>query len=149
MNFSVNGEQLDAIFNRLLTRLGDTDSVLKQIGADLVASTDERYKKQVAPDGKAWPPLSPRTIAVKRAKGYRSEILRRTDLLRQSIAAEVEGDTVRVGTSVRYARKMQFGGKFRIGKTVVLVPARPFLGLTPSDRLAAIERVRVFVKSAL
>ena len=94
--------------------LADKRSILRQIGEELVASTDERFGSMQAPDGAPWKPLHPRTIRQKRNK---QKILTERGLLRGSIHHELNGDTLEVGTDRKYGAIHQFGG-------VVKIPAR-------------------------
>ena len=94
--------------------LADKRPILRQIGEELVASTDERFVSMQAPDGAPWKPLNPKTIQRKRNK---QKILTERGLLRGSIHYELNGDTLEVGTDRKYGAIHQFGG-------VVKIPAR-------------------------
>jgi len=94
--------------------LADKRPILRQIGEELVASTDERFVSMQSPDGAPWKPLHPRTIRQKRNK---NKILTERGLLRGSIHYELNGDTLEVGTDRKYGAIHQFGG-------VVKIPAR-------------------------
>jgi len=74
-----------------------------------------------------WPPLAPATLRQKPA-GLR--ILQRSGRLRRSISTRVEGSAIVASTDMPYAAAHQFGTPRR------LLPARPFLVLTPEDNEA-------------
>lgn len=59
---SVVGRELE----QLLERLGSLSTPLNDIAEYLHMSVDARARRQVAPDGSPWAPLSPRTLAKKR-----------------------------------------------------------------------------------
>lgn len=102
--------------------LGHIDEVLHGIGSTLKDSTRDRLATgKTAPDGTPWQRLAPATL---RQKG--GDILIDTGQLHQSIAYEVIGDTLFVGTSKTYGAYHQFGTS--------KMPARPFLGLSFEDK---------------
>ena len=91
--------------------LSDKKTILRQIGEELVASTDERFVSMQSPSGEQWKPLHPRTIRQKRNK---QKILTERGLLRGSIHYELNGDTLEVGTDRKYGAIHQFGGVLKI-----------------------------------
>ena len=66
----------------LIERLGDLTTPLNDIAEYLHQSTDDRFTRQVAPDGSPWAPLAPSTLA--RKKGGR--ILRNKGTLQDTHA---------------------------------------------------------------
>ena len=113
-----------------------------QIGAALVASTQNRFLAGQAPDGSPWP-------ASIRALAEGGKTLIDTGRLMGSITYEASDDGVAVGTNVQHAATHQFGETirpvsatrlvFQIGDrtifaTKVTIPARPFLGLDEDDK---------------
>ena len=110
---------------RMLDRLSrlDTQRLLTQVGGELEAQTRERLSEtKTAPDGKPWKPWSRRYAA--RAKPN-AKLLERTGKMIDSIAFEVGGDAVTVGSNMVYAATHQFGR----GN----IPARPFLGVSDEN----------------
>lgn len=130
--------------------------LMRNIGAALSSSISLRFRESVTPDGRAWPPLSPVTLALRR--GSSAQILRDTGRLAASIAANARKDQVEVGTNVIYATTHQFGAKkgsfgtkdvtvrshTRNGRPVRQhtrkqalpwgdIPARPFIGFSTED----------------
>lgn len=101
--------------------LGNINEVLHGIGATLKDSTRDRLATgKTAPDGTPWARLAPKTL---QRKG--GDILIDTGQLHQSIAYEVVGDTLLVGTSKTYGAYHQFGTD--------KLPKRAFLGLSAQD----------------
>lgn len=129
--------------------------IAAKVGEALVSSTIRRFDEQRDPSGKAWKPLAVATVlgslskkdftkrgrlrkrAEERLQGRK--ILIQSARLRNSISSRVSGFKVAVGTNVVYGRIHQFGGKAGWGKRVV-IPARPFLGISEAD-LAEIDRI--------
>lgn len=125
----------------------DFTALHKEIGEEIVSSTQERFKTQKGPDGKAW------------KKSYRVEdkggvTLRDTGRLRNSITCRARPDRVEVGTNDKRARIHQKGGiikakrakalYFPVGgkwavKQQVKMPARPYLGINDDDEEAIQE----------
>jgi phage virion morphogenesis protein len=87
--------------------------LMDALGGYFVFSTQRRFETETAPDGSAWPRLSPRTankrIGRKGRRGY-EHILRLSGRLYQSITYEAADDSVEWGTNVVYGRIQQLGG---------------------------------------
>jgi phage virion morphogenesis protein len=83
---------------------------MKNIGEYLLLETDDRFKKQEAPDGSAWKPISRSWRQYKVRKGHITKILQMRGRLRKSIVYKASADQVNVGTNVVYANIHQFGG---------------------------------------
>jgi len=152
---------------RLEGRLRDPGGLLQSIGAALVASTRLRFRDEAAPSGAPWKPSG-------RARRQGGRTLSDTGRLLRSIAARVRGDTVEVGTNVKYAAAHQFGAqtkatiifpkrgkalKFKIGGVTIVrksvnhpgskIPARPFLGLSTGDRGTVDKLVGDWIRAAV
>lgn len=91
----------------LIKRLGDLTTPLNDIAEYLHQSTDDRFTKQVAPDGSPWAPLAPSTLA--RKKGGR--ILRNKGTLQDTLRHVVSNNELAFGTDRPYGAIHQFGGK--------------------------------------
>ena len=111
----------------------------------------ERFDKEQAPDGQKWKPLSEMTkkMRAKRHKTGNMKILKDNGELRRSITYEAGNNYVKVGSVLKYARVHQFGCTihvskkqraylhyrgFHIKKSIITIPARPFLGITQQER---------------
>mgnify|MGYP003634348228 CR=1 FL=1 len=107
---------------RMEKGLDDPTPVLKQIGVLMVAESQRAFKEQKH-GGKSWDERAPVNIfgiiadfaAGKRKPPNRRfetrPALRDTGALAKSIAFEVRGKVVEVGTNLDYAAVHQFGGK--------------------------------------
>lgn len=143
----VDAGRIHNAFNRLLaTDRGLLHGALANIGEYLVEATQDRFDKQQSPEGKAWTPTWTDYWKAKKTKLILTESRR----LRDSIVYQFDGsETLAIGTNVIYAAIHQFGGEivpknakvlfFKIGGDEVvaqrvLMPARPFLGLSLIDR---------------
>ncbi|MDT3707430.1 MAG: phage virion morphogenesis protein [Thiobacillus sp.] len=155
--------------NRLANAGNELRPVLEHIGEFLVDSTRQRFATSTAPDGTRWAPNTETTILMYlgrykgsfskrdglltkkgagRATGKRPLIGETGDLSRQ-ISHHIEGkDTLYIGSSMIYAATQQFGAKRREfqGKAPWGdIPARPFLGLSESDRRTILDIIGDFL----
>ncbi|WP_444452032.1 phage virion morphogenesis protein [Rhodobacter capsulatus] len=126
-----DGEILAGI-DRLQDQLGDMTSFMDDLGELLVASTKARFPAGTAPDGIAWVPNSPATLA---RKSDSRPLFGTSGSLNSQIFATTGPDFVRVGSNRVQAAMMQFGGS----KSVYAhlwgdIPARPYLGLSDEDK---------------
>lgn len=169
---SVVGRELEL----LIERLGSLRTPLNDIAEYLHMSTDARARRQVAPDGTPWAPLSPRTLA--RKKG--NKILRDSGALLDTLRHQVTDDGLDFGTDRPYGAIHQDGGKIEhaarsqqvyfkekggvVGNRLVKksksnfaqwvthgarsveMPARPYLGLSSEDEAEILEIVSDYLK---
>ncbi len=151
----MSGVKLDGDWsklNRHLHRLAGVNwtGLHKEIGEELVASTQLRFREETAPDSTKWP----QSI---RAREEGGQTLSDTRRLRNSITAAARPDRVEVGTNDKRAAVHQFGAvirpkrakalRFRVGKRwatkqEVSIPARPFLGVSDDDEQAIKEIIQ-------
>jgi len=152
----IDGGQVGQRLAQLEHRLADLRDALGETGEIVQASTFDRFGQGVDPNGAPWVPLAASTLALKVGPGPLRESLH----LQNSIRYQVEGNQVRIGTNVPYARAQQFGLPARIirprnGKALAFgpstsrrvvaevhhpgMPARPFLGFSSQDEQDVLE----------
>lgn len=151
---TVDDAEVLAALRRLRSRTDDLGPVLKAIGEDLVASTQQRFATATAPDGTPWAANSEVTISrylgLSRANFKKDGSLSKkgearsagkkpltgeSGQLRQQIHYRVDGNVLEVGSSMEYAAMQQLGGKkAEFPNLWGDIPARPFLGLSAADR---------------
>jgi phage virion morphogenesis protein len=88
------------------------EALMADIAGQMLTSTQQRFEREVGPDGRPWARLRPRTIAERRAKGYVPiRILRRrvSPGLYGSITADSDASSAAVGTNRVYAGVHQGG----------------------------------------
>lgn len=147
---------VQASLQRLAGSMANPRPVLKRIGEALVHSTKQRFVSGTAPDGSAWAPNKPSTLAAwlrergkkpktakARAKvmGSKKPLIGASKNLSGGIHYAVEGNSVKIGSAEKYAATQQFGaakgafGKTRRGASIPWgeIKARPFLGLSRAD----------------
>lgn len=129
----------------LMSRTDDLSPLMERIGMAMEATTIERFDNEEAPDGSSW-------VQSIRAKETGGKTLTDSARLKQSITYRAGADQVEVGTNVIYAGAHQKGATiratsggrlafklpgglgFRTAEEVIL-PARPFLGISADDEL--------------
>ncbi|TYO91431.1 phage virion morphogenesis protein [Oceanicella actignis] len=145
---TVDDEAVLTGLQRLSGRLDDMRPVMAEIGEALREASMEAFADQSSPEGAAWRPLSPVTIARRRGTAHR--ILQDSGVLRQSITRDVDGPrSVVVGSRVEYAATHQFGarkgayGRTSRGAPIPWgdIPARPFLGVSEEARAEVLDAV--------
>lgn len=149
-------EDIQSCLNQLYLKVGSSgmEPVFHDIGEHLVATTKQRFKDSVDPDGNAWQLNSARTIASLLSKHYdqrykdKKSVLTKkgrelsdkkplidTGKLSSYIRYQADNESVAIssyrmlgkGSNKVNAAVHQFGSKD--GKT----PARPFLGISKED----------------
>lgn len=97
---------------------GNLAGVYRNIGEELLQSTQARFRGGKGPDGKAWAPLSKRHAEAKRKAGHSAAILVMRGYLSGTIRYQADADGVEVGTDRPYGAIHQFGGDIQIaGRT--------------------------------
>jgi len=142
-------EDLDAALARLREGLEDMSEVTNEIGTSLAASHKERIWRTLgAPDGTAWAAKSPFT----RSKDPRP--LYDTGEMSNRINHQYGRDYAEVIATGEQVRTMQFGaakgafGNTKSGRPIPFgdIPARPFVGLSDTDRSNIAEALQEWVE---
>lgn len=124
---------------RALGQLATTDleDLAYNVGILLESSTKERIATgKASPDGTPWASWSTRHAAT-RHSGH-SLLVQTNDLLNDT-QNHTTGSTVRIGNTLVYGAIHQMGGEIpnAFGRGIkVTMPARPYLGISPSDEAA-------------
>ena len=92
----------------------------------------DRIKRETSPDGTPFAPLKLATRKAKERKGKIRKILQSEGTLVNTIAAQVQGGGVEIGSNQPYASIHQLGGEAGRGGSAE-IPARPYLGLNAED----------------
>jgi len=115
---------------------------------DLQQANEHRQQADKNPDGTAWAPLSPRTLARKRSSKMLNE---HGDMLRNGMYHNVQGDTVRIGTPDWKGPFFQFGVRPHAQRrgTHPGMPARRIVGFPESDQQRTKEVVKDYLAAIL
>lgn len=155
---SVEGQaQIERVLAGLLKRFGNLKPLMERFGIVLEAGTIERFDTGRGPDGTPWLPSL-------RARTTGGKTLVDRGILRQSIRSIAGDDRVEIGSNIIYARIHQEGGtiaakgdgrlKFRLpgigwrSPHQVIIPARPFLGISADDRDELIGQAEDWIAEA-
>jgi phage virion morphogenesis protein len=150
----------EAALEALQDRLTDLRPVMHRVGGELANSTMDRFPTGKAPDGTSWAPKSPVTL-----ERYGSRKSNRIDIrplfgptgvLSSQITHEPAVDGVSWGSNLIYAAVMQYGaaqgafGNASNGSPIPWgdIPARPFIGLSDTDRQGVIATVAEWLEGA-
>lgn len=123
MVVTLNDREVQRALDRL-SRLR-TRELGEAVGAVVESQTRRRISEEkTAPDGTPWAPWSSE-YAKERSRRGGGSLLERSGALVDSIAFEVSGDEVIVGSPLEYAGAHQDGTD--------AIPARPYLGLSDAN----------------
>jgi phage virion morphogenesis protein len=155
-------DEITAALERLSRSLTNTTPVMQDIGELMVRSTKQRFPEGRSPDGAAWLPKSPTTLAAYQARGDRMDfrpLFGPSGRLSSEIFYEVGpgGGSVEVGSNLIYAAVMQFGaaqgafGATSRGGPIPWgpIPARPFLGVSEEDRTNILATIDDWLQTAV
>lgn len=107
----------------------------KNVGERLLESVANNFDNESAPDGTRWAPLSPVTRD-RRSRLYGNApmtILRASGYLKETINSKASDTEVRIGSALAYAAIQHFGGESKGYMKGAVIPARPYLGISPAD----------------
>jgi phage gpG-like protein len=157
---------IDKALQKLTKQVGNLKTPLREIGEHLLESTQDRFDREAAPDGKSWQELAPSTFMArmggvgktfKKRGGLRKaaqkklgamQILTDSRRLRDSIVYDADDAGLEIGTNAIYGAIHQLGGPAGKDKNVD-IPARPYLGLDDDDRSYILEVVSDYLAKAV
>ena len=161
----IDDREVIKALDRLHAKARRLAPAFKNIGEVLLRSTQDRFNRQVGPDGHRWQRLTDASKASKAAKGQNPrKILTGRGYLADSIRYQANDAGVRIGTNRIYGAIHQLGGKTKphvirpknkkalawpggrhparaVNHPGSEIPARPFLGLSRQDRDRVLEVV--------
>lgn len=166
MQIEFNDADLQRSLQRLADGLGDLTPVMQEIVEFMVTSTKDRFATGAAPDGTPWAPKSEVTKAAYRRRGYPVDdrpLFGPSGALHGGIFGQAGPDWAEWGSPMIYAAVMQLGagqgafgafmGKDRLGRDHFHhipwgdIPARPFLGVSETDKAGLQEIVTEYLVS--
>lgn len=141
-----NDDVINARLDALAAVLADLTPVMQEIGRFLVESTKQRFRDGMAPDSITWPAKSEATLA--RSRDARP-LWGPSGMLSSQIHYGADSGSVEVGSNMAYAAMMQFGGtKAAFPHLWGDIPARPFLGLSETDRAGVLDIIAEQLEAA-
>ncbi|MCW7554442.1 phage virion morphogenesis protein [Endozoicomonas gorgoniicola] len=141
-----NIKGLEALAERLnQLASADYNDLLEQIGGMVESQTQRRLSEEKeAPEGSPWEPLSD-DRATRKSEWSSGGMLEYQGHLLDSIAYQVSGDEVKIGTGLIYGAIHQLGGE-PVGKPI---PARPYLGLSSDNENELNEVIEAWLSQLL
>ena len=103
---------------------------LVSIGGLVESQTRRRFDERRAPDGTPWAPWSESYRETRKAG---QSLLVATGAFRDSVAWNLTGDELSVGSNLVHAAIHQEGGTSDMAPGPAAIPARPWLGLSDDD----------------
>lgn len=144
IRIEVKDDEVTAALAALSARLANMTPVMQEVGEFLVASTKDRFGRSEAPDGSKWAPKSPVTEG-----RDRRPLFGPSGKLSQQIFAVPGPTSVEVGSNRIQAAMMQFGGtRAAYAHLWGDIPARPFLGVSETDRAGILAIVGGWLEGA-
>lgn len=141
-NIEYDDREVTAALSELQRRLGPgMKTVFADIGESLLNSHKARWSSEQAPDGTPWEPLDPKYQA--RKKKNADKILVLDGYLKDLLDYNETETEMKLGTNLLYGATHQFGDPTRG------IPARPFLGLSESDRQDVLEILNEYLSEPL
>jgi phage gpG-like protein len=172
LQIDVDDREVLDVLARLARRAGDLSPALTQIGVDLVDSTQRRFATSTSPDGQRWAANSqltylrylggkdrPAGLFGKKdgkltAKGAGFALGKKPLVDSGNLASTINyqladgGRTLLVGSPQKYAAVQQFGakrGSLGRGAPWGDIPARPFLGISASDKQMIVDVIQGYL----
>ena len=151
-------EKLQEFMRRVLDRVEDPSDLWREIAAIVTNNTRQRFRTNIGVDDKPWKQSW-------RAGLQGGRTLANNGHLRDSIFAKVDGSRITIGTNLKYAALMHFGGvvKPKKGKFLkfqsplggwiflrsVTIPARPYLGISVDDSQEILFEIEEYLEKVL
>lgn len=143
-------DALDAMLH-IEAAIDDMSGLFDHMGEVLLDIHEARFNAQESPDGVPWQELSPWYKESKPKQ--KDKILTLDGTLRSTLRWQIEGNTLLFGTNLIYGAIHQYGGTIKpvtakalnVGGrpvTQVVIPARPWLGVSAQDKLLLVDVVR-------
>jgi phage virion morphogenesis protein len=126
---------------RLESVTGNLRPVFAEIGEYLAKSHDDRFARQVTPEGEPWTLLSIDYV-IRKEKNW-DKILTLDGNLRGTLHPAVSADELQFGTNRIYGATHQFGDPDRN------IVARPFLGVSAEDETEILDILQRHIETAL
>ncbi|MDQ7002652.1 MAG: phage virion morphogenesis protein [Ghiorsea sp.] len=141
ITIEVNDDEVQAALKRMIQAGQDFKPVFESIGEVMVHSTKKRFADGKAPDGSKWQENTDFTLSRKTGA---DPLVGESKALSTGIYYDASSDALLIGSPQEYAAVQQFGAaQHEFGKAPWGdIPARPFLGISDSDRNAIEQLVQ-------
>ena len=120
---TIDARDVKKLFEKFGFNAENFRPALRKIGGVLEKASETAFARQ----GPGWKPLKPATKAERLRLGKAGKILQRDGNLASSVSAQIEGNTVFIGSNLEYAGTHQFGLPKK------KIPKRPFLIVSEAE----------------
>ena len=138
--------------------MSDPAPLLGELGEELLDIHAQRFRDQISPLGDPWAPLQPWYQAQKQKNA--DKVLTLDGYLRNLLHWQIRAGELLFGTNVIYGAIHQFGGTIKpktagalnVGGHLVrqvVIPARPWLGVSVAEREWLLEVARQHIESLI
>lgn len=133
VNTQIDVTPIQQAFARLQQLGTDTTPMTRGIAAVLASESEDAFATETDPNtGKKWSPLSPRYQEKLTESGRDGLMLQRSQGgLAMSLMPYYDATSAAIGTNKAYAALHQWGGLPTMAAAPAVVPARPYMGLSP------------------
>ena len=162
ITIEIKNDQVTPALTNLADIFGDLSPLMGRLAKQLQTSTQERFKKGIAPDGSVWAPKSPVTLA--RNPGFTQPLIGKSSELSSTIGASYGPDYAEISSGRVQAAALHFGaGKGSFGPYAGTdkngrrfsgsspwgnIPARPFFGISDEDETDILDIVSEWLARA-
>ena len=168
ITISIDDQEVLSALRRLAQSPAKMRPVMKMIGEEMTESTKRRFETSIRPDGKRWPSLAQSTLLARlsKVKGAYSKKTGRVTKKGSTAAANMRplidtrelsttlrhqiangGAAVDIGTNRTFNERKGVGAEVhQFGARNGRIPARPFLGLSNSDKTTLLDSLASFLK---
>ena len=101
-------DRVQRVLGRLSEASQDVDPILRDIGEHLLTSTKDRFSDEEGPDGRSWETLDLSYAEEKKRKRPNAGILVYDNFLRGTLAYDVSGGELALGTNLPYGARQRF-----------------------------------------
>lgn len=135
IQITIDDRELRDALGRLTRRVEDTTPAMRAIAAEMETRISDRFDAQRDPAGRAWSPLSPRTLARKKGRG---RILYHSGDLLDSLSSRASRSEALVGFGKLYAAYHEWGTK-KMPRRGLLMAEPQARTLGEDDRAAILD----------
>ncbi|NCJ06671.1 phage virion morphogenesis protein [Synechococcales cyanobacterium C] len=147
ITITLDADQAQAALDALQAANLNLSDAMDQIGEYMLLQTEERFKRQIDPEGNPWAPLSPEWLKYKERKNKILKILQMNGDLLRTIIYQSSPRSVEIGTNRIYGNVHQFG--YQDSARGINIPARPYLGVSPEDEIEIAAILEDYLRATL
>lgn len=142
ISITIDDRELRTALDRLARRVEDTSPAMRAIAAELETRISDRFDAQRDPQGRAWAPLSGKTLARKKGRG---RILYHSGDLLDSLTSRASRSEAEVGFGKPYAAFHEYGTQ-KMPRRGLLMADPQARTLGDEDRAAILDIIERWIE---